>query len=441
MNITRRNLLAGSVATALSGGPAVARTARRPRGRDQIVLLMVDDLFDVVYNLNRFGVRVRAPNVLRLISEGVYFSNAYCSTPLCCPSRAAIISGRNPIKTGVHNNTTPWFDKFDIHSTLPGLMAASGYRSFMFGKITHGGPNLAGPGNIWHDSGICEISTTPNPLTGETEDRAIARVATDCIHSTLRTSTDRWLLMVGLKGPHAPLGDRPELLDRLPLGRIRTLDWDGDPKSPCFFGNGGFANLTEDQIKRKVQGYLADVWAMDTELGRILASLRTAGLDPTIIFAGDHGFSLGDHDEIGKSTLWDDVARTPLVIKYPGCPAGMVVPQAVSLLDIAPTLLNHVGIARPSYLDGESLLPIINRGAIRTSGAMTTMNDNLSFRDNGHRITRYAPCAAFSGFTYELYDQVSDPESAVNLFGRPGYEVLEAEMLAKFDSKLAEWSN
>jgi len=438
--LTRRGVLAGSVAAALTSSAATASRQARPGGRDQIVFIIIDDLFSLVYNKTRFGARIIAPHFFKLMTQSVTFSNAFCSTALCNPSRAAIVSGRNPIKTGVHNNTTPWFDKFDIHSTFPGLLHAAGYRCFGYGKITHGGP-MAGPGNIWKTSGICEEYVQPTPLPGETVDRATSRAAITRIHGDLKTDQlGKWLLMIGLKGPHAGPGERPELLDRYPLDQIIPIDWDGDPKSVCYSGNGGFARRDEQALKEHIQGYFADITAMDQELGRVLAAIKSAGLNPTILLAADHGYSLGDHDEIGKFTLWDDAGRSPLIFQYPGCPAGMVVPQTVSLLDIAPTLLQHAGVPRPSYLDGLSLMPVIKQPTTRTSGALTTMNDSVSFRDNRYRISRYAGCDASRGLaTYELYDQQLDPESRTNLFDEAGFGALRDEMLAKLNAKVAAW--
>jgi arylsulfatase A-like enzyme len=440
--LSRRELLTGSAATAVTGVAAHARGHVRSRKkiyRDQIVLIMLDDLFSIVYNRDRFGMRLRAPNLFALMDRGVTFTNAFATTALCNPSRTAIISGRNPFKTGVTDNTIPWHDKVDIQSTFPGIMHAAGYRCFIYGKITHGGPDDLPA--LWVQAGICEEAIKPPIGPWGTRDRAISAAAIHRIHSDLSVNTtDKWLLMVGFMGSHSPFGDVPALLAKFPLNRIIPVDWDGDPKSVCFVGNGGFGEMTEDDLKAFIQGYFADIMAMDIEIGRLLNFLDASGVTPTILLASDHGYSLGDHDEVGKFTLWDDADRAPLIVSWPGCPAGMVVPQTVSLIDIGPTSLHQAGITRPSYFDGDSLLPIINQGSIRTSGAMTTMDDSVSFRDNQYRITRYAPCAALNQFTYELYDQVADPESRNNLFYDSGFESLGDTMLAKLDAKLAQWT-
>lgn len=441
--LTRRDLIAGSAASVLAGGSSFA--GRRSNSRRQIVFIMVDDLLSVVYNRDRFGVRIIAPNLLRLMSEGVYFSNAFCSTALCKPSRAAIVSGRNPFKTGVHDNATTWADKIDVHSTFPGLLHAAGYRCFMYGKITHSGSG--DQITNWTDSGICEEAVHRKPTSTITQDRLTSMDAIRRIRTDLMTSTEPWLLMVGFTGPHWTFGDVPELLSRYPLSQIQPPTWSGDAPPSCFLSEESqlFTDLeTSGQLPAYIQGYLADITAMDRELGRLLAAIERSGLEPTIVLTSDHGFSLGDHDIVNKFTLWDEAGRAPVIVKYPGCPVGETIPETVSLLDIAPTLLHRAGIPIPNYMDGTSLLPSITQGRIRTSGAMTTMGDSetnsqhisVSFRDNRYRISRYEPCDEI-----ELYDQIVDPTSQNNLANEPGFETLRDSMLAKLDAKLTQWKN
>lgn len=429
---------------------AEARGRRiRAAGRDQILLISCDDLFDLFYFRSRtapsggplFGVPIRASCILNLATQGVRFSEAHCASPICNPSRAALICGRNPIKTGVHNNTTPWHEAFDLHSTLPGLLNANGYRCSMFGKVTHGG-SLAGPtGNrIWRDEGICEVVNGAAPNEGETHDQAITRNATGYITGSL-TQLDKFCMMVGYTGTHMPGPDRPDVLGLFPLDQIIVPEWDGDPPPVCMGELHEWPTLPELHKKTLIQAYLADLYAMDREIDRLLTSVRNAGLDPTIILTSDHGFSFGDHGRPGKFTLWNEATRVPLLLKYPGCPAGMVVSEAVSTLDIMPTLLHHAAIPRPSYLDGWSLLPRVINGEPIDSGAMMTRNDDVSLVYDGYRITRYAPCDASGGqYEWELYDQNLDPTSTTNLWDEPGLAAIQAGMLAKFNAKLALWS-
>ena len=178
------------------------------------------------------------------------------------------------------------------------------------------------------------------------------------------------------------------------------------------------------------------VTAMDQQLGRLLAALKHYGLEPTIVLSSDHGFALGEHDVVTKFTLWDEAARAPLIMSYPGCPAGMKITETVSLLDIAPTFLHGAALPIPAYMDGASLFPLINYPSIkRTAGAMTTVYESISFRNNRYRIARYSPCNDL-----ELYDQKLDPQSRNNVVNDPGYAGVRNAMITSMDDLYARWT-
>lgn len=398
------------------------------------VFVIIDDLLSVAYNRTRFGVHIKTPNLNLLMMGGVSFSNAFCSTALCNPSRTSILTGQNPFKTGVHDNVQNWEEHIDPWDTFPGILKTNGWRCFAYGKITH--RNVI----IWQTSGICEESYRPNngPNCDQlTVDAAINRVTSDLVINTAAP----WLMMVGLRGTHSPVGENTDHLAHYPLASITPIDWSGDAPPACGMDGTGQAEFSAmeagGQVPAFIQGYLADVTAMDAQLGRLMTALDATALKFTLVLCSDHGYSLGDHDTVEKFTLWDEAGRSPLVIRYPNGPVGLKIPETVSLLDIAPTILHRAGIAKPAEVDGLSLMPYIKDPTLkRTNGAMTSMGNSVSFRDNRYRVSRYEPCG-----TIELYDQVADPESRDNLADDPANDTLKATMLAALDAQLAEWTN
>lgn len=419
----RRQVVFGGAAALMSmAGPANA-------GQQNILFICIDDLISVTYNRNRFGVHIRTPNLNRLMTQGVSFSNAFCSTALCNPSRTAIFTGQNPFKTGVHDNATDWETKVNLNGTFPGILQNNGWRCFSYGKMTH--RNFG----VWQDRGICEESYRPK--NGPNDDRDTVNEAIRRIRTDLMSRRDvPWLLMVGLRGPHIPNAEHPQLLSRYPLDQIQPVEWDGDGPPSCLNLDG--YEVDPEEVKLHIQAYFADVTAMDRELGRLMTAADLSGLKFTVILTSDHGYSLGDHDVFYKFTLWDEAGRAPLIIRYPGSQKALSIPDVVSLLDIAPTILHRCGIPIPPRFDGQSLMPIVKGypSVRRTDGTLTTMNDSVSFRDNQYRVTRYKPCDEI-----ELYDQIADPESRDNLADDPANDALKATMLAKLDARLAEWMN
>ena len=430
--ITRRQVLAGSAAAMLSSQAWAAR-------HRNVVMIMIDDLLSVVYNRRKFGLRIRTPYLDRLMAQGVSFSNAFASTALCQPSRTSILSGQNPFRTGILDNTLNWSDAVSPISTFPGIMAANGYRCFMYGKISH--RPVADP-PLWQSSGVCVEAKglgfgDPDPDAGVVN-MAMARLQNDLAP---RISEQPWILMLGLIGPHGPMGEFPDFFSWYPLDQLRDQNWTGDQIERACLEPA--AQIEADYYQQQkaagkwpefIQAYFADITKMDRELGRFMNALDASGVDATVILSSDHGFHLGAHDIMGKFTLWDEAGRSPLVVRYPNCPAGLVIPETVSLLDIGPTILHRVGIPTPARFDGQSLLPfILNPALKRTSGALTTMGEAVSYRDNRYRISRYE-CGEI-----ELYDQLSDPDSKNNLADELGYETLRAMMLDKLDRRVARW--
>ena len=112
----------------------------------------------------------------------------------------------------------------------------------------------------------------------------------------------------------------------------------------------------QEYLKR----YLRCVKGVDDNLGRLFDYLKEEGLweNTVIIYTGDQGFNLGEHDYIDKRWMYEESMRTPLVIRYPeGIPAGQVADALVLNLDTAPTLLDYAGLPVPAKMQGRSLRP------------------------------------------------------------------------------------
>lgn len=239
--------------------------------------------------------------------------------------------------------------------------------------------------------------------------------------------------------PHGPHGEAVDFLSYYPQSEIVVPQWEGDAPPPGIVPNYDRYPAIEARgaMPERIQGYLADITAMDRQLGLVLNEL--AGLNYVLILCSDHGLHMGHHDAVAKFTLWDDAARSPLIVYYANVTPGLVIPEPVSLLDIAPSFLQKAGIPKPSQMDGESLIRYINKYPMKrpSRGAMTTMNDSVSFRSERYRITRYA--LTDGSYSYELYDVVADPDATTNLALDPQNNPLRDALLAKLDAKLAKW--
>lgn len=183
-----------------------------------------------------------------------------------------------------------------------------------------------------------------------------------------------------------------------------------------------------------VHAYLACVSFADMCVGTVLDGLNEGpNKENTIIVLwSDHGFHLGEKQHWAKRTLWEESTRTPLIIAGAGIRKGGHCREAVSLLDIYPTLIDLSGLPKRKQLDGLSLMPQLNdpKAARKEPVISTSYYENHAIRTKDWRYIRYADGAE------ELYDHRNDPDEFTNLAKHPDHREMK-ESLAKWLPKNA----
>ena len=343
---------------------------------------------------------IRTPNIDALAAEGVRYENSFCSYPVCTPSRYSLLSGQYVFQ---HRGWTN-------HCTLPpgtptfaSELRAAGYRTKAVGKM-HFTPTYLdvgfdemelseqnGPGR-WDDDyhrylrdhDLCDVTDLEDqeqPWRGRTKpayweafgaienNLAEEHDATTWIGDRAAETLETWeggghLLMAGFIRPHHPFNPPtpwsgkydPEALAPLP-------GWIDDPlPRDVAFGKGYFPHdsLNVPALRKVMAYYYACIEQIDAQVGRMVEILKQKGLyDKTlIVFTSDHGEYLGFHHLLLKGNhLYDPVTMVPLIIKFPGGTHGGTVSRAlVSNIDVAPTLLRHVGCPPPASMGGLDLV-------------------------------------------------------------------------------------
>jgi N-acetylglucosamine-6-sulfatase len=393
----RARLIVGA-ALALLGLAAFVAThpAKGAASHPNVIFILTDDMTS--------SELAGMPNVQsQIAAQGMTFNEAYVSFPLCCPSRATLMSGQYMHNHGVRGNFPPngsW-TKFQPHESndLPVWLHGDGYYNVHIGKYMNGyANNTAGlyvpPGwdqwygkvsedPLYYDYSLIEKtgpSATPHvtfygdqPSDYQTD--VFANRAVNFVGDS--TPAQRpFLLDLWFNSPHGPFDPAPRdlfSLARGPLTRLPGFNEKDISDKPGWLRRQARRRLNKAQIKtidnerRRQQEQLLSV---DQAVGRLVQSLKDRGiLDNTyLIFSSDNGFFRGEHRIVsGKYLPYDPASRVPLLIRGPGIPAGGVSNELVWNGDIPQTILQIASGSENPGTDGRSLLPYAQDPAKRST--------------------------------------------------------------------------
>jgi iduronate 2-sulfatase len=426
--------------------------------RLNVLFLIADDLN---CDVGCYGVAdVKTPNIDKLAARGVRFDHAYCQVPWCSPSRSSFMTGRRPNVTGVLMNPLPdnplspnFREKIPQTVTMPQLFKKNGWYSSRVGKIYHYGvPADIGTSSL-DDFPSWEMVINPRgrdreehnkifslvpgqfgtALSWLADDEGDDRDHTDGIGADQAINLlerfkreDRpFFLAVGFYRPHTPFVGPKKYFDLYPTNGISlpTLSADDHTRTPGPAYESGHAeqdSTTDNLRKEAIQGYHAVTTFMDAQMGRVVEALDRLGLaDNTIIvFTSDHGYHLGDHGLWQKQSLFERATRVPLIIAVPHTQnKGMVARGFAELLDIYPTLADLCGLKAPSYLEGVTLRPLLEKsdGEVRSHVVSQihrkSGNDGWAVRSSQWRYIEWGKRLEDS----QLFDEMADPAETKNL--------------------------
>jgi choline-sulfatase len=426
--------------------------------RPNVVIIMADQL--AACWLPAYGHDVvHAPNLSTIAAQGITFERAYCPSPLCAPSRAATLTGRRASRIGVFDNAA------ELPASVPTIahhLRAAGYRTCLVGKMHFVGPDqLHGfEQRLTTDVYPASLDWTPDwtrtvadrlPWYHTMESvltpaRAVASMQTDYdddvafhavrhLHDLAREGSQRpFLLIVSFTNPHDPWEIPSPYWDRydptaIALPTVPLIPMDRvDPHSGRLREMAGIdeVELTEEQLRRVRHAYYAAISYVDERIGALLTALGQCRFaENTIVaFTADHGEMLGERGLWYKMSFLEPSSRVPLILRMPGHDGPRRVPEPVSLIDLAPTVV-ELACGREALseadMDGRSLvgtlagrterLPVICEYHAEGVNAPAAM-----IRDGRHKLV---VCGDDPDL---LYDLESDPLELSNLADRPECE-------------------
>lgn len=445
--------------------------ASRDSNRPNVILILTDD--QGCWAMGCAGNQeIHTPNLDRLASTGMRFENFFCTSPVCSPARASLLTGRIPSQHGVHDwikagDTIAKYEPerngklIEYLKDQPGYtdyLAAAGYtcgisgkwhlgdshhpqKSFAFWEVhaKGGGPYYNAPmireGNVYEE---------PRYVTDFITDNALRFLQQ-------KNSGAPFYLSVHYTAPHSPW-QREQHPAELFDDYYRNCPFKSVPHNlhpPEWVQHLGIPVKDAGTRRMYLSGYYAAVTAMDANVGRLLDWLELNNLreNTLICFTSDNGMNMGHHGLYGKGNatfplnMFEESVKAPFIVSHPGhLPQGLLCTELLSHYDFMPTLLDYLGIDNPeaARLPGRSFA-----GLLRGNPSGGHQEQVVVYDEYGPvRMVRTRDWKYIHRYPYgphELYNLTNDPREEFNLVNVPQYQYSLSEMRHRLKAWFARY--
>jgi arylsulfatase A-like enzyme len=428
-------------------------------GKPNIIFILTDDQrWDALgYAGNK---DIHTPAMDRLAQEGVYFRNAFVTTPISAASRASILTGLYERTHGYTFQTGNIPDQY-IRQSYPVLLRENGYKTGFFGKF---GVDYEDPEMLFDEAEIYDRQ-------GKTG-YYYKTVNGDTVHLTPYTghlarkfiqesdAGTPFCLSISFSAPHAHdpapeqyfWGDEagklyrditippPELGDESYFLMLPQEVRDGFNRVRWTWRYD-----TPEKYQHSLKGYYRMISEVDSELDRLRKTLEEKGIadNTVIIFMGDNGFFLGERQLAGKWLMYDNSLRVPLIIYDPRHKEHRDVNEPALNIDIAPTILRLASVRIPEICQGQSLagcnevLPGRDTLLFEHLWNLKEIPSSEGVRTDKWKYFRYR----FIDTPEELYDLENDPKETRNLAGDPAYKEILRSLRKGCDGLIRKYEN
>jgi len=440
----------------------VTATFAAPARPPNVVFILTDN--QGAWTLGCYGnPDIRTPHIDRLAAEGVRFTRALSSNPVCSPTRATFLTGLIPSQHGVHSFLDPQY--------MMGPRAYNTLREFTsIGEVLRDEGYVCGLSGKWHlgenlkpSEGFSFWVTKPDGSTREFYDQEViedGKVRKEAGYTTelwtrkgiqfIEQNKDRpFFLFLAYNGPYslnynmmlAPARNRH-------AAYYRGKHFDSfpvDEMHPWQHANKQFHNQ-----QAAMERLAAETSGVDDGVGEIMAALKRLGLDDNtlVVYAADQGWMGGQNgmwgmgDHFRPTGAHDLMMQIPFIFRHPArIPAARSNDNLVSNYDFLPTVLNYLGLgarmpAKPKS-PGRDFSPILR-------GEKMTWENVIYYEMETTRAVHTGDSkyvARFPDGPFELYDLTKDPRERFNLFGQPGTDAKRAELARRLDAFFSEYAD
>jgi arylsulfatase A-like enzyme len=436
-----------------------------------VIILMADD-FNRWTGMNDYYPypESNTPNIDALATQGIYFSDANSSFPVCNPSRNAFWSGFRPTTSGIISNQGGFIREqtgFESIITMHQYFMQNGYYTVGAGKLYHAtsmGAYDTDPDN-WNkiidwetgSEGGTQISwrssvsgnDVPSWSAGtfnidEASDTKLANAIAEEI-TNYNQQDKPFFIACGFFRPHLPWNSHMQFWNLYDTSKVSPLlgymDNDLDDIPGAKASNYHDDILSNDKWKEAVWAYMASCSYADYNIGIVLDALNKSQFkDNTIVVVcGDHGWHLGEKEQWGKGTEYEQASRTMLTIYDPSSAGnGQICSIPVSLQDVYPTLIDIAGLPDKSDVEGNSLKELLDNphDANWEKPIMMYAKGSPILKTNEWRLVRGGDLAGTA--RPQLYNIENDPYEFENLYDISSYASVLQTLEEQLDSILEQ---
>ncbi len=414
--------------------------------KQNILFISIDDFRPKISSYGE--TKMITPNIDKLASEGLQFNNAYTNIAVCGASRASIMTGIRPSEKRFNDFSTR--ASVDTPNAIPlnRIFKENGYETISYGKIYHHKDDFQ---EYWTEKDGRQIqSDFQDPISiarvenaergeygkkqptfeypdvddyayndGKITKRAINKL------KALKSENKPFFMAIGYVSPHLPFIQPKKYWDMYDHDAIKLADNSFQPENSPDIAIEAQHNSAEmrknyldipehgqldDSLARNlIHGYYASVTYMDALIGELIKGLDDLGLreNTTIVFWSDHGYFLGEHGFWCKHSTFEEAVKIPFIISSPNHIKNKTTASFTELVDVYPTLCNIANIEAPSYLQGESLIPVLeNPSTILKTEVYTRYKQGEAVIDKDFSYTEFYEGEKYLGNM--LYDNLND---------------------------------